>query len=461
MSESGEIISRNIIIVGCGKVGAALTEELCEEGHNITLIDTNEERVNKLTDSFDVMGVVGNGASYSVLKDAGIEEADLFIAVTDMDELNLLCCTVARRASHCEAIARVRNPEYSDDISYLKEKLDLAMIINPDEEAAKVIARMLGLPAALSVKSFANGRAEMVRFVIPAENRLCGRQLKDLSDVTGGNVLICAVERGEDIYIPDGSFTLHEGDQVTFISNIIAARRFFERIGIQNRRIHHVVIVGGGKASYYLCKLLIEDGIEVKVIEKNKQRCEELCDLLPKAIIINGDGNDRDLLREEKIADADAFIPLTGMDEENIFLTLFASDVSNAKVITKLKRNTFHDVIGKLNIGSVVYPKYITAEMILTYVRGLSASMDYSNIRTLYHFFGSRVEAIEFEAAGNSKTLNIPLKDIRTKDNLLIAGLIRGRRNIIPGGDDAIRQGDRVIVVTTHIGLRSLDDIIA
>lgn len=460
MPENAEIVSRNIIIVGCGKVGAALTEELSEEGHNITLIDIDESRVNKLTDSFDVMGVVGNGASYSVLRDAGIEDADLFIAVTDLDELNLLCCTVARRASHCEAIARVRNPVYSDDISYLKEKLGLAMIINPEEEAAKVIARMLGLPAALSVKSFANGRAEMVRFVVPSENRICGKELRELTEYTGGKLLICAVERGDQIYIPDGRFQLHEGDQITFVSNIMAARRFFEKIGIQNRHIHNVVIVGGGKACYYLCRLLIADGIEVKVIEKNEERCEELCDLLPEAVIIHGDGNDRDLLREERVAEADAIVPLTGMDEENIFLTIYASDVSNAKVITKLKRNNFHDVIAKLNIGSVVYPKYITAETILTYVRGLSASMDYSNIRTLYHFFGSRVEAIEFEATANSKTLNIPLKDIKTKDNLLIASLIRGQRNIIPGGESSIQEGDHVIVVTTHVGLRSLDEIL-
>ncbi len=451
----------SIIIVGLGKVGNALCEQLIKEGHNITVIDLDETRVQAVTDAYDIMGLVGNGASYQTLMEAGIETADLFIAVTDMDELNLLCCTVARRAGSCEAIARVRTPEYSDDIGYLKEKLDLAMIINPEKESAYVIARSLSLPAALAVKSFAGGRCELVRFNLPEGNVLAGRKIMDIAKNYAQDTLICAVERGEEVYIPGGDFELEGGDVVSFIATMSTARDFFRRIQIPNQTVKASMIIGGGKSAYYLAQLLHESGISVKIIEVDKARCEELSEILPDATIINADGTNEDILNEENIEDIDAFIPLTGLDEENILLTLHAADVSNAKVITKIKRNTFHNVINKLKLGSVVYPKYITAEIILAFVRGRTRAIGQNNIKTLYSLFNSKAEAAEFEAAASDEAIGVPLKDLRTRDNLLVAALIRSNRLIIPRGSDSIEEGDTVIIISKHLGLSCLDDILA
>lgn len=449
----------NIIIVGCGKVGASLTEQLYKEGHDITVVDKSPARVSALTDLYDIMGLVGNGASYKVQKEAGIDKADLMIAVTDSDELNLLCCTVAKRVGDCAAIARVRTPDYSDEVSYLKEKLGLAMIINPEMEAANEIVRVLSLPAALGVNSFAHGEAEMIRFKIPEKNRLHGQKLVTLGKNIAGDILVCAIERDKQVFIPGGNFKLLQGDVVSFISTVKAATSFFDKIGIQNKPVRNTMIIGGGKAAYYLGKRLLEMGIGVKIIEQNRSRCEELSELLPGAIIINGDGTDTDLLREEEIDCADSLVPLTGIDEENILLTLHAREVSNAKVITKINRNTFHNIIDKLELGSVIYPKYITAEAIIAYVRAKTASMD-SNVETLYHMFDSRVEAIEFRVSAKSGVTDVPLRDLALKDNLLIACINRSGRIIIPGGMDSIQTGDTVIIVTTHTGFQNLEDIL-
>ena len=449
----------NIIIVGCGKVGASLTEQLYKEGHDITLVDRSESRLRSLTDMYDVMGIVGNGASYKVQVEAGIDKADLMIAVTDSDELNLLCCTVAKRVGDCAAIARVRTPDYSDEVSYLKEKLGLAMIINPEMEAANEIARVLSLPAALGVNSFAHGQAEMIRFKIPEGNRLNGQKIMTLGRNISGDILICAIEREKQVFIPDGNFKLQQGDVVSFISTVKAAKNFFERIGIENRPVHNTMIVGGGKAAYYLAKQLLEMGIAVKIIENRRERCEELSVLLPNATIINGDGTDEEILREEEIAYVDSLVPLTGIDEENILLSLHAREVSDAKVITKVNRNSFHNLIDKLDLGSVIYPKYITAEAIIAYVRAKQASMD-SNVETLYHMFDSRAEAIEFRVSAKSDVTDVPLKDLALKDNLLIACINRFGRMIIPGGMDSIQAGDTVVIVTTHTGFQNLEDIL-
>ena len=452
--------SLKIVIVGCGKVGATLTEQLYLEGHDITLIDMNPDRLAALTDIYDVMGIAGNGASYKVQQEAGIETADLIIAVTDMDELNLLCCTVAKRAGHCQAIARVRTPEYSDEVGYLKEKLELAMIINPEREAAQEIARVLSIPMALSVNPFAGGRVEMVRFKVPDDNILVGESLAQIGSLVSRQVLLCVVERDGQVYIPDGRFVIRRGDMVSFIASMKSARMFFDRIGIRTHVVRTAMLIGGGKAAYYLAKRLLDNGIAVKIIEKSKERCEMLSEILPDAIIINGDGTDAELLREEGLGSVDAFIPLTGLDEENILLTLHAADVSNAKAITKVKRNTFHNVINKLELGSVVYPKYITAEAIIAYVRGWSVARDNSNIETLYHMFDSRVEAIEFNVGENSHVTDIRLKDLKKKDDLLIACISRNGSTIIPGGLDGIKAGDSVVIVTTHTGFQTIDDIL-
>ncbi|HBA93455.1 MAG TPA: Trk system potassium transporter TrkA, partial [Ruminococcaceae bacterium] len=311
----------NIIIVGCGTVGRTLVEQLTKENHDITVIDFNSDKINMITNQYDVMGIVGNGASFNVQKEAGIKEADLLIAVTECDELNLLCCTLASRVADCSTIARVRNPEYSHELSYLRDKLGLAMIINPEYEAAKEINRILCLPTALEVTSFAHGKAELVKIRIPQGNALDKMSIAELGQTTN-DVLVCAVERNKQIFIPSGNFELQSGDIMTFVSPSKAVGVFLKSIGFKSHKVKNAMIIGGGDAGYYLSKLLISNGIDVKIIEKNKSRCEELAADLPKAVVINGDGSDEDLLLEEGLETTQAFVPLTGSDEENILLAL-------------------------------------------------------------------------------------------------------------------------------------------
>lgn len=450
----------NIIIVGCGKVGITLIEQLCKEGHDITIIDKNASKIQTLTNLYDVMGIVGNGASYSVQMDAGIESTDLIIAVTDSDELNLLCCTVARRVGDCAAIARVRTPDYSKEVGYLREKLGLAMIINPELEAAKEAARILYLPTALEVNSFAHGQAEMVKFRIPEGNLLDGMVISRLSSSVTNKVLICAIERDGEVHIPSGDFIVRNGDIISFVASRKTAKGFLVEIGFKTNQVKNTLIIGGGKAAYYLANQLINTGISVKIIESDRARCEELSVLLPKAIIINGDGTDEELLKEEGIGYVESFVPLTGIDEENIMLTLYARQVSKAKIITKINRINFKEVISKLDLGSLIYPRYITSEAIIAYVRAKKDSMD-SNIETLYHMFDYRAEAIEFRVDEESEVTNISLAELSLKKNLLISFINRNGSIIIPSGQDCIKVGDTVMIVTTHTGFNDIQDILA
>lgn len=450
----------NIIIVGCGKVGATLIERLIPEGHDITIIDTSAERVQEITNAHDVMGVVGNGASYSVQMEAGIEDADLIIAVTASDELNLLCCTIAKQVGNCSAIARVRTPDYNREAFYLREKLGLAMIINPELEAANEAARILGLPSALEVGSFAHGQAEMIKFEIPQGNVLDNLTVAELGKNITNDILVCAVERGENVFIPNGNFILKADDVISFVASRDVARTFFEKIGLETERVENAMIIGGGKAGYYLAKELLHMGIDVKIIEQDLKRCNELSILLPKAVIIHGDGTDQDLLHEENIEHTEAFIPLTGIDEENILLTLYAKQVSKAKVITKVNRINFKNVVSKLDLGSLIYPRYVTSEAIIAYVRAKKNSMN-SNIKTLYHMFDHRVEAIEFYVDKASNVTNRTLKDLKLKKDILISCISRNGSIIIPTGNDLILPGDNVIIVTTHAGFTSIQDILA
>ncbi len=449
-----------IAIIGCGKVGRTLVEQLCLEGHDITVIDKNADKVRAISDAYDVMGICGNGASFSVQKEAGIQETDLVIAVTGSDELNLLCCTVAKQSTDCSVIARVRTPDYNDDIAYLREKLGLARIINPELEAAKEVARILYLPAALEVNSFAHGQAEIVKFKIPAENILDQLKIMDLGKHIKHNILICAVERHGQIHIPSGSFELHAGDIISFVGTRRNCARFLKAIGFDTHRVDDTMIVGGGTAAYYLADQLLRAGISVKIIESNFKRCEKLSTLLPEAIIINGDGTDEALLREEGLETADSFVPLTGIDEENIMLTLYAKQVSNAKVITKINRINFKTVLNNLDLGSVIYPKYITSDTILSYVRAKQASKD-SNIEVLYHMFNSQAEAIEFVVTEESAVTNTKLMDLQLKDNLLVCFISRKGRVFIPTGQDHLQLGDEVMIVTTHTGFHDITDILA
>ena len=449
----------NIIIVGLGKVGGTLVEQLSKEGNDITVIDKNPTAVQAMSGIYDVMGIIGNGASYSVQMEAGIENCDLFIAVTESDELNLLCCTVAKRVSNCSAIARVRTPDYSKEVEYLREKLGLTMIINPDLEAAKEVARILYLPTTLEVNSFAHGQAELIKFKIPEGNILVNLPISQLGKAISHKVLICAVERDGEVYIPSGNFVLEEGDIISYVANRKVAKQFLNALGFNTRQVKNTMIIGGGTSAQYLADKLIHSGVSVKIIEKDRARCEELSLLLPKAIIINGDGTDEELLKEEGIQSAESFVPLTGIDEENIMLTLFARQVSNAKVVTKINHITFKNVISNLDLGSVFYPRYITSEAIIAYARAKKNSLG-SNIETLYHMFDARVEAIEFRVKNASKVTNTPLMELSLKKNLLITFINRNGSIIIPSGQDSIHVGDTVMVVTTHTGFNDIIDIL-
>ena len=462
MKISNKIQSKNglnIIIVGCGKVGMTLIEQLSKEGHDITIIDKNAAKVQEMSNLYDIMGLVGNGASYSVQMEAGIENADLIIAVTASDELNLLCCTVAKQVGDCAAIARVRTPDYSKEAGYLREKLGLTMIINPELEASLETARILYLPTALEVNSFAHGQAEIVKFKIPEGNLLDGMTIATLGKSITNEILICAIEREGEVYIPGGNFQMAKADIVSFVAPRRHIRSFLKKIGFKTKQVKDAMIVGGGKASYYFARQLIAMGIDVKIIEQNKERCEELSILLPESIIINGDGTDEEVLREEVIEYAQAFIPLTDIDEENIMLTLHAKQVSNAKLITKINRSTFKNVISKLDLGSVIYPRYITSEAIIAYVRAKKNSTN-SNIETLYHMFDNRAEAIEFRVDEPSSVTGIPLKDLMLKNDLLVSFIYRNGKVQIPSGLDTIEVGDTVMIVTTHTGLDNIQDII-
>ena len=449
-----------IIIVGCGKVGRTLVEQLGQEGHDITIVDRDGQKAQALANLYDIMGVQGNGASYGVLKEAGIETADLLIAVTQSDELNLLCCTVGKQVANCAAIARVRTPDYSREVGYLREKLGLAMIINPEMEAAAEAARILYLPTALEIDSFAHGQADLIKFKVPEGNVLDGMNLITLGQRIAPDILICAAERDGKVIIPRGQYIIRAGDILSFAASRAVGKKFLEDIGFKTNRVRNAMLIGGGRAAYYLARQLLSMGIQVKIIEISRERCEELSILLPKAVIINGDGTSEELLREEGIERAEAVVALTGIDEENILLTLFARRVSQAKTITKINRITFQDVINNLDLGSVIYPKYITAEAIIRYVRAMRESMD-SNIETLYHMFDHRAEAVEFRVDAPSGVTDIPLKDLRLKDSLLVCAIYREGRVRIPNGQDSIQVGDTIMVVTTHTGFSDIRDILA
>ena len=449
----------NIIIAGCGKVGITLIDQLSKEGHYITVIDKNSTKLQTLSNNYDIMTICGNGASYSVQREAGIESADLIIAVTDSDELNLLCCTVASRSGKCSAIARVRTPDYSIEANYLKNRLGLARIINPELEAANEVTRILSLPTALDVTPFAHGQVEMVKIKIPENSFLDNMEIQNISKNISTDFLISAVERNGEVFIPSGIFILKSGD----IMSVVAARRdilsTLKKMNFKSTPIKNTLIIGGGKVAYYLAKQLLNIGFDVKIIEQDRERCEELSILLPKAIIINGDGTDEDLLKEEGIQNCDSFVPLTGIDEENIMLTLYASKVSNAKAVTKINRINFTNVIAGLDLGSVVYPRFLTSEAIIAYVRAMKNSMN-SGIETLSHLFNQRVEAIEFKIKEAPAVTNIPLMDLKLKNNLLICVINRNGRVFIPSGQDCFMDGDSVVLVTTHQGFNDINDIL-
>ncbi len=450
----------NIIIVGCGKVGRKLAERLsCEKDNDITVVDLSNNAVEDLINQYDIMGVIGNGANFDTLMEAGIKNADILIAVTGSDELNLLTCLIAKKTGNCQTIARVRNPEYSKELNLFKEDLGLAMIINPEQTAASEMARLLRFPSAIQIDTFAKGRVEILKFKIPESSDLDGLKIADVMKKLNCDILVCGVERADEAFIPGGDFVLKSGDFVSFVATIKNATYFFKKIGIKTNSVKDAIIVGGGDTALYLAKQLLQTGISVKIIEQNPKRCDELCQYLPKATIINGDGTETQLLSEEGIKDAQSFISLTNIDEENIMLSLFAKTKTDGKVITKINRIEYDDVINSLELGTTVYPKNITAEYIVRFVRAKRNSIG-SNIETMHIILDGKAEALEFRIGEKSPVSDISLEKMRIKKNVLIACINRNGKIIIPRGHDSIKYGDTVIVVTTNTGFKDISDIL-
>lgn len=447
------------IIVGCGKVGQTLAEQLNEEGNDITVIDIDEDSVNALSSKLDIMGVAGNGATHTIQAQAGISDADLLIAVTGSDELNLLCCITARKSSNCQTIAQIKNPVYSDDAPFLKNELGLAMIINPEYAAAEEIARVLRFPSAMKIETFAKGKVELLKFRIDDDSPLDGLTVRETVSKLKCNVLICTVERTDGAYIANGDLTFKARDVVSMIASPKNAHDFFSKIKHPSASVKDITIVGGYAMTHYLCDILSDTGIRIKVIEKNSELCESLATALPDITVINSDESDRDVLLEEGIANTGAFVALTESDEENIFLSLFAKRVGESKVVTKINRVDFDDVIQRLELDSTIYPKNITSDMIIRYVRSTKNAKG-SNVETLYNIIKGEVEAAEFTIKEGFSAAGKPISSLKLKPNVLIASIIRQNKVIIPRGNDTIEIGDSVVVVS-KLALHDITDILS
>ena len=437
----------NIIIVGCGKVGEELAHRLNDEGDNITVIDVDSTKVNDVTSRLDVLGVTGNGATHLVQQEAGIRDADLLIAVTGSDELNLLCCLIAKKEGNCQTIARVRDPQYSTEAPYLKEELGLAMVINPEFQAAAEIARVLRFPSAIKIDTFAKGKVDLMKFRLPENCVLTGCSVKEIATKLKCDVLVCTVERGDEAFIPNGEFVFGEKDIISVIASPANANAFFRKIDYKINQVKDCMIAGGGDVAYYLCRILRKAGISLKLIEKDPKRCEMLCTALPEVTVICGDAADQQILLEEGLENANSFAALTNLDEENIMLSLFARVKGCKKLVTKINRIDFFDVIKQLDLDSIIYPKNITSELIVSYVRAMKNTIG-SNVQTVYSIIKGKAEAAEFLIKDTSPVLGKPLMELKFKPNVLVAVILRGNRVIIPRGSDVIEKNDSVIVVS-------------
>ncbi len=449
-----------IIIVGGGKVGLTLTEYLAGEGHDLVVIDTNPKVTEHAVEEYDVMAITGNGATYAVQMEAGVGKANLLIAVTHSDELNIICCLVAKKIGVRHTIARVRNMEYGRQIGFMKEELGLSMLVNPESETATEISRILRFPSASQLESFDKGRVELASFRLDGKNPLVGKRLAALRQEYNSRVLVCAVQRGDGVVIPSGDFDFQAGDILHITGNRTDLASFFKVLGVYRQRIKSAMLIGGGKIAYYLAVQLLEMGIYVKIIEQNEPRCALLSELLPKADIACGDGTDPAVLLEEGIEHTDAIVALTDIDEENVLISLYSIQKSVKKVVAKINRSSYGDMLNTLGLESIVSPKNITANRILRYVRARQNSPS-SSILTLYKLVGGAVEALEFQVTDKDDFLGVTLTKLKLKSNVLIACIIRANKLIYPCGDDTIEVGDNVVVITTASNhLRVLRDIL-
>lgn len=449
-----------VVIIGGGKVGSSLSYSLSNEQNDVTVIECNSAAIKRIQDTQDVMCIEGNGADASVQLDAGVNKAGLLIATSPYDELNILCCLIAKRLGVKRTVSRVRNPVYYKQMDLIKEDLGLSMVINPELTTADEILRILMFPAAVKVEVFAQGKMELVEHKLGENSILEGRNLADIYKRNKIQFLICAVEREGKIFIPSGDFILRAGDKINVAASHRNLETFFKTIGTLKNRAKTVMIVGGGKIAHYLAAYLLGIGVRVKIIEKNYEKCKELAETFAKATIIHGDGTDQDLLNEEGIGEADAFVALTGIDEENIIMSLYAKKNSDAKIITKINRDSYFELASQMGLDCVVSPKNLTASGILSFVRSMDTSTG-NNIDALYHIVGNKAEALEFRInSNNEKLIGVPLKSLKIKKNILICGILRKHEVIIPNGDDCIQRGDSVIVIAKDYHFSDIEDIL-
>jgi trk system potassium uptake protein TrkA len=447
-----------IVIVGCGKVGTSIASLLNAEGHDIVVVDIDRNAVQNLSNSLDIMGIEGNGASYEVLAEAGAEKADLVIAAAALDEVNLYTCLMAKAAGTTHTIARVRNPQYAADIHRIKDTLGLSMSINPELTAAKEMSRLLRFSGALEIDTFSRGSVELIKVALPENSAIANKRISQI-DVLKGRVRICLVERGDEVFIPNGDFVLQGGDRISVASKVDVAAKFFKRISVSIGKSRDVILLGGGKISFYLAKNLLDSGANVKIIEKNPDRCWELTNILPEAVVIQGDCMDQDLLLSEGIEHADGVAALMDYDEENILISLYIQSVSKAKIITKVNNTSFDSILHNLKIKTIIHPKNLTGEYIASYIRAMQNSLG-SNVETLYKLNNDAVEALEFRVRSTSRVTGIPLQELNLKDNLQVISINRHGKIILPQGSDKIMCDDTVVVITKHKGLSDLDDIL-
>lgn len=452
-----------VVIVGDGKIGSTLAEQLTKEGQDVTIIDSSAEPLEKTAADFDILCVEGNGATTSVQLEAGVDTADLMIAVTNSDELNLLCCLIAKKLGAKHTVARVRNPEYFGEIQYISDDLGLSFTVNPERGCANDMARAIRIPSAIKADVFAKGRVELFKFQLPSGSALVGRTLMELPGIVKAKVLVCAVERGDDeVYTPSGSFRLKAGDYVSFVASHGDARQFFTELNLYKKKVKSVLIVGAGRIAYYFAKNLLDSGIKVKIVDKDRAQCEQISIQLPTAQVFCGDGTSEDFLEETGIESVDAFAALTGIDEENVLMSMYVrKKYPDIKVLTKIKRDSFRNIIETLDLGSVFDPRISVSNLICSYVRSLNDTSGGSKVETLYKLVGGKVEALEFKVSESSAVCGIPLMELNTKEGVLIGCIIRGDQIIFPRGKDSILPGDTVIVVTTITGFDVLDDIVA
>ncbi len=451
----------NIIVAGCGKIGSTLVSGLFGEGHDITAIDNDPSTIETITNTYDVMGVCGNGVDCETLSEAAVEKCDLFISVTGSDELNMLACFLAKRMGAKYTVARIRNPEYNDkSLGFMRQELGISMALNPEKLVAQELYNILKFPSAFKVEYFSRRNLEMIELRLKPEHKICEMSLMKLREKQRENFLIAAVLRDGKVIIPDGSFVLKAGDVISIAASPGDMQKLLKSMGMLKKEAKDVMILGGSKIAYYLSKMLTTSGTEVKIIEKNRAHCEALSDILPKAVIINADGSQQDLLLEEGLRSLDAFVALTGMDEENILISIFASSHNLPQVITKVNSNELTKMSARLGLDCLVSPKSITSDVVIRYARALQNSQG-SNVETMYKLMDGKAEALEFNVHPGSKLIGTPIKELKIKSGILIAGIIRNSKTaIIPTGDDKIALGDKVIVLAADHRLGDLSDIV-